>query len=62
MLHSRKVHGMTVRDENGFHNVYINSLLSGEEQRAAYDYKLEHIRRDDFSKTDLPLEKVENII
>jgi hypothetical protein len=58
----RKVHGMTVLDENGFHNVYINSLLSREEQRAAYDHELEHIRGDDFSKTDLPLEQVENII
>jgi hypothetical protein len=53
---------MTVLDENGFHNVYINSLLSREEQRAAYDHELEHIRGDDFSKTDLPLEQVENII
>jgi len=57
----RKVHGMTVLDENGFYNVYINCLLSREMQRDAYDHELEHIRRDDFSKQDLPLEMVENI-
>lgn len=57
----RKVHGMTVLDENGFYNVYINRLLSKEMQRDAYDHELEHIRRDDFSKQDLPLEAVENI-
>ena len=34
-----KVHGMTVLDENGFYNVYINCMLSRELQRAAYDHE-----------------------
>ncbi|MBP3796465.1 MAG: hypothetical protein J6I46_01645 [Ruminococcus sp.] len=56
-----KVHGMTVQDEDGFYNVYINSDQSEEVQRAAYDHELEHIKRHDFDRTDLPLEAVENM-
>lgn len=55
------VHGMTVMDENGFYNVYINSDQSEEIQRAAYEHELKHLERDDFSKRDIPLELVEAI-
>ena len=57
----RNVHGMTVMDENGFYNVYINSDQSDEIQRAAYDHELKHLERNDFSKCDIPLELVEAI-
>lgn len=55
------VHGMTVLDENGFYNVYINRDQSDEIQRAAYDHELKHLERNDFSKCDIPLELVEAI-
>lgn len=55
------VHGMTVMDENGFYNVYINSDQSDEIQRAAYEHELKHLERNDFSKCDIPLELVEAI-
>lgn len=55
------IHGMTVQDENGFYNVYINSDQSEEVQRAAYEHELEHLKRNDFSKLDTPLELVEAI-
>ena len=55
------IHGMTVQDENGFYNVYINSDQSEDVQRAAYEHELEHLKRNDFSKLDTPLELVEAI-
>lgn len=55
------VHGMTVQDENGFYNIYINICQSAEVQRAAYDHEMEHILRDDFSRVHMPLESIENI-
>ena len=44
-----KVRGMTVRDEDGFYNIYINSLLSAEMQLEAYRHEMAHLFGDDFS-------------
>lgn len=55
------VHGMTVLDENGFYNVYINICQSREVQLAALEHEMEHIKRNDFSRDDEPLEVVENM-
>ena len=53
------VKGVTVMDESGFYNIYINSRLSWEEQRKDFDHELEHILRDDFDNTEASLEDVE---
>ena len=53
------IKGVTVLDSDGFYNVYINSLLSWEEQKKAVKHELEHIRRDDFDNICASLEEVE---
>lgn len=40
--------GVTVEDENGFFNVYINKNLSAEQQNFALEHEIKHIRRGDF--------------
>lgn len=54
-----RVNGVTVQDENGFYNVYINARLSLEAQRAAIKHELTHIKREDFYSLD-SLSKVES--
>ena len=53
-----EVSGVTVRDEHGFYNIYVNKHLSFEQQKKAADHELEHIRRDDFG-VRLPIEIIE---
>lgn len=55
-----KINGMTILDADGNYNVYINSRLSCDDQRKAYDHELEHIRRDDFYNS-LPIQEAEEI-
>lgn len=40
--------GVTVEDANGFFNIYINENLSVEQQQAALEHEMTHIRRGDF--------------
>lgn len=40
-----RVNAVTVVDNNGDFNIYVNEALSIEEQRRAYRHELEHIRR-----------------
>ena len=42
------VHGVTVRDEDGNYNVYINSALAEDARKRAIDHELKHIERGDF--------------
>lgn len=42
------VRGVTVVDENGDYNVYINCTLSPDVQKQAADHELRHIRKDHF--------------
>ena len=51
---------MTVLDESGFFNIYVNSRLSICKQSKAIDHELEHIFRDDFFR-DASLEEIEII-
>ena len=41
-----RVNAVTVVDNNGDFNIYVNEALSIEEQRRAYKHELEHIRRN----------------
>lgn len=40
--------GVTVVDENGFFNIYINKNLSKEQQIKAFEHEVTHICRGDF--------------
>lgn len=41
-----RVNAVTVVDDNGDFNIYVNENLSIEEQRRAYKHELEHIRQN----------------
>lgn len=43
-----RVNAVTVIDENGDFNVYVNSRLSVEEQQIAYKHECRHIKKDHF--------------
>lgn len=53
------IHGMVICDENGDYNIYLNSKLSAEEQRKAYEHELEHIHGHDFQKQSLSVGQIE---
>lgn len=55
-----KINGMTILDADGNYNVYINSRLSCDDQRKAYEHELEHIHRDDFYNS-LSIQETEEI-
>ncbi len=42
------VKGVTVRDEDGCFNIYINSSLSEDQRRLAIEHEMKHINRGDF--------------
>lgn len=46
------VRGVTVPDEDGNYNVYLNQRLSYETQRRAYLHEIEHITEDDFNSDE----------
>ena len=57
------VKGVTVRDEDGSFNIYINSALSENQRRLAIEHEMKHINRGDFDdlcaeisalETDMP--------
>ncbi len=43
-----RVNAVTVVDENGDFNVYVNARLSYEQQREAYKHECRHIRGQHF--------------
>ena len=43
-----RIKAMTILDNNGDYNVYLNVGLSWEEQRAAYKHEMRHIKFGDF--------------
>lgn len=48
------VRGVTVADENGDYNIYINSLLSSDQQQLVLRHEMTHVNRNDFdSFTDI---------
>ena len=42
------VRGVTVRDEDGNYNIYINSSLSEDARQKAIEHELKHVERGDF--------------
>ena len=55
-----KMKGVTLLDESGDYNVYINARLSADSQREVLDHEMLHIRRDDFYN-DLTIREAEQI-
>lgn len=43
-----KVNAVTVLDENGDFNVYVNSSLSDDAKKDAFDHETRHIKRKHF--------------
>ena len=52
--------GVTLLDESGDYNVYINSRLSADSQREVLNHEMLHIRRDDFYN-DLTIREAEKL-
>lgn len=40
--------GFTIRDDNGFYNIYLNARLSFERMKLAYRREINHIIHGDF--------------
>jgi len=43
------VRGVTVEDENGDYNIYINKNLTKDQQKKVLKHEMTHIERDDFN-------------
>lgn len=55
-----KMKGVTLLDESGDYNVYINSRLSADSQREVLDHEMLHIQRDDFYN-ELTIQEAEQL-
>lgn len=55
------VNGMTVLDEEGDYNIYLNARLSGDAQAKAFRHEVEHIRSGDFYSEEDVREKERRI-
>ena len=45
------IKGVTVEDGEGFYSIYINAVLSADEQGKALNHELRHLKREDFDNT-----------
>lgn len=55
------VKGMTVLDEEGDYNIYLNARLSGDAQAVAFRHEIEHIRNGDFYREESVADKERRI-
>ena len=53
-----KVRAYTIRDEECDFNIYINARISNDQQLAAYDHEIKHIKNGDFNK-EMPVGLIE---
>ncbi len=53
------VDGITVLDENGDYNVYLNDRLSYDAQAEAFRHEVEHIKQGHFYKNE-DIKKIES--
>lgn len=44
------VHGMTVQDEEGNYNIYLNSRHTYEANVNTFQHEIQHIQNDDFNR------------
>lgn len=45
-----RIRAFTLPDEQGDYNIYLNSLLTEEQQKCSLAHEKQHIENDDFSK------------
>jgi hypothetical protein len=43
------INGLTMKDENGDYNIYINAGISDDARGKAFRHEIEHIRNGDFT-------------
>ena len=53
------IKGVTVKDDEGDYNIYINARLSEDERVDAYWHEIEHIRLGHFYQHDRPVAELE---
>lgn len=53
--------GVTVLDQDGNYNIYINQNLAYEMQKQVYIHELKHIKNNDF-QSDKPVAQIESKI
>lgn len=47
-----RVNAVTVVDEDGDYNVYVNAMLPKEARRRAYEHECRHIKKHHFYRTE----------
>jgi hypothetical protein len=52
------IKGLTVQDEAGDYNIYVNTRLTYEANRQTLQHEIKHIASNDFFK-DLPVKDIE---
>lgn len=55
-----KVKGVTIPNDDGTFNIFINSIIPPDEQEKAYLHELHHIENDDFYN-EIPASIIERI-
>ena len=55
----RTVNGVTLPNDDGTFDIYLNSLLTEDEQKAALEHEVEHIIQDHFYNDVKPLRQIE---
>ena len=55
----RTVNGVTLPNDDGTFDIYLNSLLTEDEQRTALEHEIEHIIQDHFYNDVKPLRQIE---
>lgn len=55
----RTVNGVTLPNDDGTFDIYLNSLLTEDEQKTALEHEIEHIIQDHFYNDVKPLRQIE---
>ena len=55
----RTVNGVTLPNDDGTFDIYLNSLLTEDEQRTALEHEIEHIIQDHFYNDVKPIRQIE---
>lgn len=54
-----KVEGVTIPNDDGTFDIYINAIFCEEKQQEILEHELRHIRRDHFYNDILPIQEIE---
>ena len=55
----RTVNGVTLPNDDGTFDIYLNSLLTEDEQKTALEHEVEHIIQDHFYNDVKPIRQIE---